>query len=506
MKKTKLFVLVAMLVMASLTLSGCFFGTSESDSDFAENDHYQLDLKVRGEGRVKDLSEGKHEFEEGVVVDLEAIPDDGWKFKEWIGSVSESNEKKTSIFMDKNRQLVAVFEEESDDENDQDPDDYNLDLSMNKISSEELTYEITGNSDPEAYFFDFYVDGDFVGGNGSSEQTSSSQSIEHTFDSSKEGEEVKVRLDILNLDNEVLESKTRTFTLDTIDDENDQDPDDYNLDLSMNKISSEELTYEITGNSDPEAYFFDFYVDGDFVGGNGSSEQTSSSQSIEHTFDSSKEGEEVKVRLDILNLDNEVLESKTRTFTLDTIDDDPDPAHFNVSINNTNSPITEGDELQVDITVENTGQESDTQDIDLLIDGTVEDSERVSLSESDSTTITLNWSTTTGEDGEYTIEVSSDDDSASETVMVDEESSTSDEVSFSYERLESLRYEFTSTEPDNAVYYEWKFPNDSYWQGYDGQNTITHTFDSSGDKRVQLRILNEEEEIIGEDEETIDVD
>ena len=178
MKKRKLIVLVVMLVVSSFVLTGCFFGSSESDSDFAENDHYQLDLKVRGEGRVKDLSEGKHEFEEGVVVDLEAIPDDGWKFKEWIGSVSETREKETSIVMDQNRKVTVIFEKIKEDDKDNGDSEDPEDVSFSYSRSGTRIYEFKPTDPDGAEYWEWKFPETYYGWDG----YTSPQKVTHQFE------------------------------------------------------------------------------------------------------------------------------------------------------------------------------------------------------------------------------------------------------------------------------------------------------------------------------------
>jgi len=95
------------------------------------------------------------------------------------------------------------------------------------------------------------------------------------------------------------------------------------------------------------------------------------------------------------------------------------PANFAVTIDSTNSPVGEGDTLSVDATVENTGDESDTQTVTLDVSGLGQDSSSETLSAGESTTVTLSVGTSSGDAGDYTATVSSDDDSDSTGVTVE---------------------------------------------------------------------------------------
>lgn len=96
-------------------------------------------------------------------------------------------------------------------------------------------------------------------------------------------------------------------------------------------------------------------------------------------------------------------------------------ASFDVEIESTNSPIVEGETLEVTTTIQNTGGEEDTQDVDLLIGDLVVDSRTVSIAAGESETVTLEWTTDDGFAGDYDATVGTEDDSASRDVRVEEE-------------------------------------------------------------------------------------
>ena len=86
-------------------------------------------------------------------------------------------------------------------------------------------------------------------------------------------------------------------------------------------------------------------------------------------------------------------------------------AYFEVEIAETNSPVNEGEDLNVDATIENTGELEGDQVITLETNDTQRDSTSVNLNPGDQTTETLTWNTEDGDAGDYTAGVSSDDDS-----------------------------------------------------------------------------------------------
>ena len=97
-----------------------------------------------------------------------------------------------------------------------------------------------------------------------------------------------------------------------------------------------------------------------------------------------------------------------------------EPAHFDVEITETNEPVEEEETLEVSADIENTGEVEDTQDIVLDIDGDAVDETSLTLEGAESDSVTLEWETEADDAGEYTATVSSDDDSDSADVEVEE--------------------------------------------------------------------------------------
>ncbi len=132
----------------------------------------------------------------------------------------------------------------------------------------------------------------------------------------------------------------------------------------------------------------------------------------EFTWEPGNEGEfELKVWSD----DDE--DSVTVTVMEEVI---PDPAYFEVEITDYDDEVEEGDTVTVEFTVTNTGDEEATQDIVFSVDGAEEDRvENVTLDGGEVYSGEFTWEAE--DEGDYTLEVASDDDSDSVTVTVEEE-------------------------------------------------------------------------------------
>jgi hypothetical protein len=98
----------------------------------------------------------------------------------------------------------------------------------------------------------------------------------------------------------------------------------------------------------------------------------------------------------------------------------PEEAYFTVSVQGTNSPVTAGEDMQVDATVTNRGRGSGSQAVRLEVPGIGDDAEPVSLDGDSSTTVTLSVPTDIDDAGEYTAEASTDDDTAEAEFVVEE--------------------------------------------------------------------------------------
>ncbi|WP_159901761.1 type IV pilin [Salinirussus salinus] len=102
----------------------------------------------------------------------------------------------------------------------------------------------------------------------------------------------------------------------------------------------------------------------------------------------------------------------------DVSDTTPGPPEFRVRIDNTDSPVAEGETLTVRPTVTNHGDRQGTREVNLTIDGTEVDTQSLTLGAGRSEQIELTWPTAKGDNGTYTTTVASGDDSDSAPVRV----------------------------------------------------------------------------------------
>jgi len=165
--------------------------------------------------------------------------------------------------------------------------------------------------------------------------------------------------------------------------------------------------------------------------------------------------------------------------------------NFDVEIDATNEPVTEGEELVVEATVENTDRATDTQDIELIVDGLVRDTESVTLDNGDSTTVSLSWATESGDGGEYEANVSSETDNDSVNVLINVPPSTA----FTREPTqpnvnEAVTLDGTeSTDPDGAIAeFTWEIDGETV----SSAGAFSYTFTEPGDHEVVLTVTDDD--------------
>jgi len=101
-------------------------------------------------------------------------------------------------------------------------------------------------------------------------------------------------------------------------------------------------------------------------------------------------------------------------------------SEFNVRVDGTNSPVTQGEVLEVKTAIENTGDEAGSRTVFAEMAGIVSDSKTVELDGGSSTIETFEIPTGTEDSGEYTVTVNTDDGSATASVIVEGEDAGTD--------------------------------------------------------------------------------
>jgi uncharacterized repeat protein (TIGR02543 family) len=77
-------------------------------ANFVEVELFTLTILVNGNGSTNPTI-GDHEYQEGTVVNISAIPDQDWQFASWSGDVANPNSSSTTITMDANKSITANF-------------------------------------------------------------------------------------------------------------------------------------------------------------------------------------------------------------------------------------------------------------------------------------------------------------------------------------------------------------------------------------------------------------
>jgi hypothetical protein len=98
----------------------------------------------------------------------------------------------------------------------------------------------------------------------------------------------------------------------------------------------------------------------------------------------------------------------------------PEEEYFTVSVDGTNSPVTAGEDTRVDVTVTNRGEGSGSQAVRVEIPEVGDAAEPVSLDGGSSMPVSLGTPTNIGDAGEYTAEVSTNEDTAEVEFVVEE--------------------------------------------------------------------------------------
>jgi len=177
------------------------------------------------------------------------------------------------------------------------------------------------------------------------------------------------------------------------------------------------------------------------------------------------------------------------TLNVDTSQEPAPNESFAVTINTTNSPVDEGNPLNVTVDIESTKSSNDTQTITLGTDGTQRDSQDVTLQPGNTTTITLTWATEVGDAGDYQARVESEDDSDTEAVAVSSVNaypSSSGDASFEWvERVEVINTTSSATELNDTS-------GQGAPDGYQNLTNLSAAVDQGGEYEIVVTAAGQE--------------
>ncbi len=111
----KKFIFLLVLAMVILTVPGCEMDLGERLNGARET--FQLTVSISGEGNVIEPGLGSFSYDEGATADLKVEAAPGWVFEKWLGAVRDPGEPETTILMDRDREVSAVFKQDDDDDN-----------------------------------------------------------------------------------------------------------------------------------------------------------------------------------------------------------------------------------------------------------------------------------------------------------------------------------------------------------------------------------------------------
>ncbi len=79
-------------------------------ANFSQLPVYTLTINVNGNGSATPTA-GEYTYPEGTLVDITAVPDEGWEFAGWTGEVADPNAASTTVTIDGDKTITANFTE-----------------------------------------------------------------------------------------------------------------------------------------------------------------------------------------------------------------------------------------------------------------------------------------------------------------------------------------------------------------------------------------------------------
>ncbi|MFP3872067.1 MAG: InlB B-repeat-containing protein, partial [Candidatus Aenigmatarchaeota archaeon] len=344
------------------------------------SDEQVLTVEIEGQGLVEvdgqEVSDGWSEtYQDGDLVQLEAVPDKNWTFDEWTGDMPLGEEGiSINVTMDQNRTITAHFGEGSSDEH-------------------VLTVEVKGQGSIEVDgkevsdgWSETYQDGTLVGLKAIPDENWTFDEWTGDVPTSEGGISINVTMDqnrtITALFDDVS-SEEHVLTVE-VEGQGAVEIDDQEVKLPYEKKYLEGTEVNLTAVPDEGWEFAEW-------------------TGIDNT------GEKITI---VMKEDKEIRA---------VFEEGP---YFEVGIVDYDEQVYEGDELTIKYSVNNTGEAEGTQDIVLTIgdeEFTVEEDLTLEPGEEFETEFT--WDLEEGDAGEYDIQIRSEDDEVSETLTVKEEGS-----------------------------------------------------------------------------------
>ncbi|WP_336023213.1 PKD domain-containing protein [Halobellus salinisoli] len=287
---------------------------------------------------------------------------------------------------------------------------------------------------------------------------------------------------VANEDDEIASTET-TITVE--DPDQNEDPSASFTASPSSPEAGETVSFDASGSSDADgsiaSYAWDF--------GDG---ETDSGESPTHEYDSAGD---YTVELTVTD-DDGATDTTTQTVSV-SAPPQPDPASFQLSALDIESPVEQGSDAEVTATVENVGDESGTQTVALDVDGSEVDSQSVTLDGDASQQVSFDVDTSGLSVGDHDVTLSTDDDSATGTLAVTEQPPENQDPTAAFssspadpETGETVTFDASaSTDSDGSIAsYEWDFGDGETATG----ETATNAYDSAGDYTVELTVTDDD--------------
>ncbi|MDZ5812792.1 PKD domain-containing protein [Halorubrum sp. AD140] len=247
--------------------------------------------------------------------------------------------------------------------------------------------------------------------------------------------------------------------------------------------AGETVSFDASGSTDAdgsiESYEWEF--------GDG---ETASGEQVTHAFD---DAGDYDVELTVTD-DDGATDTDTQTIS---VSEAATPASFQLSDLTVESPVEQGDDATVTATVENVGDEEDAQTVTLDVDDGEVDSESVTLDGGASQQVSFDVDTADLSVGDHDVTLSTDDDSASATLSVTEQTPSNEDPTAAFdaslsdpETGETVTFDASgSTDADGSIEsYEWEFGDGETATG----ESVTHAFDDAGEYDVELTVTDDD--------------